>query len=65
LDNWTLRWHRITSIAICACAMILGTLLYPVILLFFTAIAAVYPLLRWREPPVKPARGAPTEGGSA
>jgi hypothetical protein len=60
------RLHRITSVFLCTCAVVFGTLLYPLVLLFFSLIALVYPLVR-RDSPGKPSssRGAPPERSEA
>jgi hypothetical protein len=63
---WKERWHRLTSILLCACAVTFGTLLYPLVLLFFSLIALMYPLLRG-DAPQKPSSppGAPPERSGA
>jgi len=60
------RWHWIASVLLCACAVVFGTLLYPLVLLFFSLIALLYPLFR-RESPDKPSSppDAPLERSGA
>ena len=48
--SWKEQGHRLTSVFLCACAVVFGTLLYPLVLLFFSVIALVYPLLRGKTP---------------
>ena len=65
MGQWKERWHWITSVFLCGCAVVFGTLLYPLVLLFFTLIALVYPLIR-RDSSMKPtSRGAPPERSEA
>ena len=58
--------HVFTSILLCICAVILGTLLYPLILLFFSLIALAHPVIR-RIAPHKPSSShrAPPAGSGA
>jgi hypothetical protein len=46
MSGWQERAITASSFLICALVVILGTLLYPFILLFFTLVAFVYPLYR-------------------
>jgi hypothetical protein len=46
MRKWKGRWHASTSFLICGIVVVLGTLLYPLILLFFTTIALVHPICR-------------------
>ena len=39
-------WALFTCFLLCACAVVLGTLLYPFVLLFFSLIALAHHLLR-------------------
>ncbi|HEV8375064.1 MAG TPA: hypothetical protein VGR38_02390 [Candidatus Polarisedimenticolia bacterium] len=48
---WKERGYLLSSVLLCACAVIFGTLLYPLILLFFLSIALVHPWLRRPSPP--------------
>lgn len=66
MGSWRGRWHWIVSILLCACAVIFGTLLYPLVLLFFSLIALAYPLFR-RHTPDDPSSsgGAPPERSGA
>jgi hypothetical protein len=50
MSGWQARWHTVTSFLICAVVMLLGTLLYPLVLLFFSGISLVYPLYRRLNP---------------
>jgi hypothetical protein len=38
--------HRIVSMLMCALAILLGTLLYPLVLLLFALLALLYPIGR-------------------
>jgi hypothetical protein len=62
MGAWRGRWYLLSSFILCTFAVVFGTLLYPVVLLFFSLIALVYPILR-RESPGKPSSssGAPPE----
>jgi len=40
------RWHLLTSIVFCALAVVFGTLLYPLILLFFSLVALLDSIFR-------------------
>jgi hypothetical protein len=53
MGAWKGRWHLITSAFLCGCAVVFGILLYPLVLLFFSLIALMYPLVR-RDSPDKP-----------
>lgn len=56
---WKERAHLAGSILFCSLAVVLGTLLYPLVLIFFGAIALFYPLFR-RDGAAGPAsRGTP------
>jgi hypothetical protein len=59
---WKERCHRVSSVLLCTFAVIFGTLLYPLVLLFFSIIALAYPLIP-RGAPDKPSSspGAPPE----
>ncbi len=46
MRNWKGHWNASTSFLICGIVVVLGTLLYPLILLFFTTIALVHPIYR-------------------
>jgi len=46
MRGWKQRWQTLTSFLICAIVVVLATLLYPVIFLFFATFALVYPLYR-------------------
>jgi hypothetical protein len=66
MGSWRERWHWITSVFLCGCAVVFGTLLYPLVLLFFSLIALVYPLVRGDSPDKPPSsRGAPPERSEA
>ncbi len=43
MDGRKQRWQTLTSFLICAVVVLVATLLYPVIFLFFATIALVYP----------------------
>ena len=61
LSGWKRRGATLSSFLICGTMMILGTLLYPLVLLFFTTIAIGFALFR-RPAPAAP--GPPAAGGS-
>jgi hypothetical protein len=42
--RWKERGRDLFSFIICALVVVAGTILYPLILLFFTLVALVYPL---------------------
>jgi len=46
MRSWKERWHTFTSCLICGAVVLFGTILYPLILLFFGVVALVYPLYR-------------------
>lgn len=46
MAGWRERWRTFTSFGICTIVVILGTLLYPLVLLFFSGLAICYPLYR-------------------
>ena len=50
MSGWQDRWHTVTSLLICAVVVLLGTLLYPLVLLFFTGVSLLYPLYRRLNP---------------
>ena len=56
---WRERGYLFSSVLLCACAVIFGTLLYPLILLLFLSIAAVHPWLKRRSPPPSSSRHTP------
>jgi hypothetical protein len=66
MGTWRERWHWLTSVILCGCAVVFGTLLYPLVLLFFSLIALAYPFFR-RDAPGKPgsSQGAPPERSGA
>jgi Flp pilus assembly protein TadB len=43
---WKERAYLASSIFFCTLAVVLGTLLYPLVLLFFGVIALIHPILR-------------------
>gem|GEM_PF-2599785 len=60
MNPWRERSRLIISVFLCTCAVVFGTLLYPLVLLFFSVVALVYPLLRWNTPDSPSStRGAP------
>lgn len=46
MKSWKERWYVFTSFVLCALAVILGVLLYPLVLTFFSVVALVYAGLR-------------------
>ena len=46
MAGWRERWYTFTSFIICALVVVLGTVLYPLILILFSGIALLYPLRR-------------------
>ena len=42
--RWKERGRDLSSFIICALVVVVGTILYPLILVFFTLVALVYPL---------------------
>ena len=43
---WKERAYLASSILFCTLAVVLGTLLYPLVLLFFGSMALIYPIFR-------------------
>ena len=62
---WKERCSLLTSLLLCVIAAVLGTLLYPFILLFFSAIALVYSIFRRLAPSRSSSGRAPPEGSGA
>ena len=46
MAGWKKQWRIFTSFVLCAAAVVLGILLYPLILLLFSCIALVHPARR-------------------
>lgn len=46
MSVWRERAHLAGSILFCTLAVVLGTLLYPLVLIFFGSIALIHPLFR-------------------
>jgi hypothetical protein len=46
MGSWKQRWHTFTSFLICALVVILGSVLYPLVLIFFASVALLHPLAR-------------------
>lgn len=46
MSIWRERAHLAGSVLFCTLAIVLGTLLYPLVLVFFGSIALIYPLFR-------------------
>lgn len=46
MRGWKGRWYTFTSFLICVAVVVLGSLLYPIVLLFFGTIALVHPVYR-------------------
>ena len=65
MSVWKRRGATLSSFLICGMMMILGTLLYPLVLLFFSAIAIGFALFRIESPgaPAPPVAGG--SGGEA
>ena len=59
MTAWKERGYLLSSILLCAFAVIFGTLLYPLILLTFLSIALVHPLLRRSSAPTSSSRSTP------
>jgi hypothetical protein len=59
MKAWKERGYLLSSILLCTFVVIFGTLLYPLILLFFLSIALVHPLLRRASAPTSSSRPAP------
>jgi len=56
MGGWKQRWQTLSSFLICAIVVLVATLLYPVIFLFFATFALVYPSHR--------RFGSPSAGGT-
>jgi uncharacterized protein (DUF58 family) len=65
MAGWKERGYLLTSIFLCAAAVLLGTLLYPLILLFFSLLAVAYPAYRRLAPSRSSSRSEPPEGSGA
>ena len=65
MAGWRGKWHTLTSILICAVVIVVGTLLYPLVLLFFSGIALLHPTYRRIRPAAAPSRreARPGEAG--
>ena len=62
---WKERAYVASSILICSVAVILGTLFYPIVFLFFSLVALLHPLFLHGSPGRPPSNQAPPEGSGA
>ncbi len=59
MSVWKERAYLAGSIFFCSLAIVLGTLLYPLVLVFFGAIALIHPLFHRRGTGGSGSRGTP------
>lgn len=59
MSVWKERAHLAGSIFFCTLAVVLGTLLYPLVLVFFGSIALIHPLIRRGGTDGSGSRGTP------